>query len=222
MSDCRKQTQTSASRMCLFWHQAVCICRHAFPTWTSKVKYFLRFLMIITRKGSLMPNVFLGSAGHVIYVVLSGADEIERQGRWKRRTSASVGWPELKNRSNINSPDVCPLHLQHQGVDVIVCDSLDVTIPHLWARRNSTRLIWRIHLKCSVDHYYSALRPKSTVSGSIIPKRGPEAYSFIRGWYECNKWARRNTNHINLFVWKDMFNGNTEPSMWNSFENRSI
>lgn len=28
--------------------------------------------MIITRKGSLMPNVFLGSAGHVIYVVLEG------------------------------------------------------------------------------------------------------------------------------------------------------
>lgn len=35
-------------------------------TWTSNVKYFLRFLMIITRKGSLMPRVFFGSAGHVM------------------------------------------------------------------------------------------------------------------------------------------------------------
>lgn len=39
-------------------------------TWTSKVKYFFRFLIIMTRKGSLIPNVFFGSAGHVIYVVL--------------------------------------------------------------------------------------------------------------------------------------------------------
>lgn len=37
-----------------------------YPTWTSKVKYFFRFLIIITRKGSLMPSVFLGSAGHVM------------------------------------------------------------------------------------------------------------------------------------------------------------
>lgn len=35
-------------------------------TWTSNVKYFLRFLMIMTKNGSLMPRVFLGSAGHVI------------------------------------------------------------------------------------------------------------------------------------------------------------
>ena len=39
-------------------------------TCTSKVKYFFRFLMIMTRKGSLIPSVFFGSAGHVIYVVL--------------------------------------------------------------------------------------------------------------------------------------------------------
>ena len=39
-------------------------------TCTSKVKYFFRFLIIMTRKGSLIPNVFFGSAGHVIYVVL--------------------------------------------------------------------------------------------------------------------------------------------------------
>lgn len=44
-------------------------------TCTSKVKYFFRFLMIITRKGSLMPRVFFGSAGHVMYVVLRGKEK---------------------------------------------------------------------------------------------------------------------------------------------------
>lgn len=39
-------------------------------TCTSKVKYFFRFFIIMTRKGSLIPSVFFGSAGHVIYVVL--------------------------------------------------------------------------------------------------------------------------------------------------------
>lgn len=39
-------------------------------TCTSKVKYFFRFLMIMTRNGSLIPNVFFGSAGQVMYVVL--------------------------------------------------------------------------------------------------------------------------------------------------------
>lgn len=32
-------------------------------TWTSKVKYFFMFLMIITKKGSLMPSVFFSSFG---------------------------------------------------------------------------------------------------------------------------------------------------------------
>jgi hypothetical protein len=39
-------------------------------TWTSNVKYFFMFLMIITRNGSLIPSVFFGSLGHVMYVVL--------------------------------------------------------------------------------------------------------------------------------------------------------
>ena len=47
------------------------LCRR---TWTSKVKYFLRFLMIMTRKGSLMPRVFFGFAGHITYVVLRGKE----------------------------------------------------------------------------------------------------------------------------------------------------
>ena len=41
-----------------------------FLTCTSNVKYFLRFLMIMTRNGSLIPSVWPGSAGHVMYVVL--------------------------------------------------------------------------------------------------------------------------------------------------------
>jgi len=40
-------------------------------TCTSKVKYFFRFLMIITKKGNLIPSVFFSSAGHVMYVVLT-------------------------------------------------------------------------------------------------------------------------------------------------------
>jgi hypothetical protein len=39
-------------------------------TCTSNVKYFFRFFTIMTRNGSLMPSVFLGSAGQVMKVVL--------------------------------------------------------------------------------------------------------------------------------------------------------
>ena len=42
-------------------------------TWTSNVKYFFKFLMIMTRNGSLMPSVCDGSAGHVRNVVLQTA-----------------------------------------------------------------------------------------------------------------------------------------------------
>ena len=45
----------------------MCTCEH---TCTSNVKYFFKFLMIITRNGSFMPNVFFGSAGQVMNVVL--------------------------------------------------------------------------------------------------------------------------------------------------------
>ena len=34
------------------------------------MKYFFRFLMIMTRKGSFMPSVLEGSAGQVMKVVL--------------------------------------------------------------------------------------------------------------------------------------------------------
>ena len=41
-----------------------------YNTWTSNVKYFFKFLMIITRNGSFIPSVFFGSAGQVMNVVL--------------------------------------------------------------------------------------------------------------------------------------------------------
>lgn len=50
-------------------------------TITSNVKYFFKFLMIITRKGNFMPSVFLWpfpwgwlSPGHVMYVVLKAGN----------------------------------------------------------------------------------------------------------------------------------------------------
>ena len=36
------------------------------------MKYFFKFLMIMTRNGSFIPRVFLGSAGQEINVVLHG------------------------------------------------------------------------------------------------------------------------------------------------------
>lgn len=56
-----------------FWHVY---------TWTSKVKYFFKFFMIITRKGSLIPKVLLGSAGHVINVVLTFVPSISSTKDW--------------------------------------------------------------------------------------------------------------------------------------------
>jgi hypothetical protein len=40
-------------------------------TCTSNVKYFFKFFIIITRNGSLIPSVFFGSLGQVMYVVLT-------------------------------------------------------------------------------------------------------------------------------------------------------
>jgi hypothetical protein len=37
-------------------------------TWISNVKYFFRFLTIITKNGSFIPSVAAGSAGHVMNV----------------------------------------------------------------------------------------------------------------------------------------------------------
>lgn len=42
----------------------------------------LTFLMIITKKGSLMPNVFLGSAGHWMKVVLTLVPIISNTDDW--------------------------------------------------------------------------------------------------------------------------------------------
>lgn len=61
----KKYASVNSIYIYMYWH-----FKGLSFTWTSKVKYFLRFLMIMTRKGSLMPKVFCGSAGHVMYVVL--------------------------------------------------------------------------------------------------------------------------------------------------------
>merc|ERR1719463_290053 len=44
----------------------VMILKNLKKYFTSKVKYFFKFFRIITRKGNLIPNVLLGSAGHVM------------------------------------------------------------------------------------------------------------------------------------------------------------
>lgn len=51
-------------------------------TCTSNVKYFFKFLIIITRNGNLIPSVFFGSAGHVIYVVLTLVPTISKTRDW--------------------------------------------------------------------------------------------------------------------------------------------
>lgn len=44
--------------------------------------YFLTFLMIMTRKGNLIPKVFFGSAGHWMNVVLTFVPIISRTDDW--------------------------------------------------------------------------------------------------------------------------------------------
>ena len=46
------------------------------------MKYFFIFLTIITRYGNLIPSVFLGSAGHVMYVVLTFVPTISNTKLW--------------------------------------------------------------------------------------------------------------------------------------------
>ena len=57
------------------------------------MKYFFRFLMIMTRKGSLMPSVFLGSAGHVMYVVLTMVPTISSTSDWMSLSVMRLMWP---------------------------------------------------------------------------------------------------------------------------------
>lgn len=60
-------------------------------TCTSKVKYLFRFLMIMTRKGSLMPSVLVGSAGQEMKAVDTLAPAIWRVQRgWKVGSSQQI------------------------------------------------------------------------------------------------------------------------------------
>eukprot|EP00001_Collodictyon_triciliatum_P054543 09725_6 len=62
-------------------------------TWISKVKYFFKFFMIMTRKGSLIPRVFCGSAGHVIKFVLTFDPAISRTLDWMSGSVIRLMWP---------------------------------------------------------------------------------------------------------------------------------
>lgn len=71
----------------------------------------------MTRNGNFIPNVFLGSAGHVMKAVL----QIEH-----RHT------PRVTNRQSvINKPHIGAHYLKDQRLDVIICDPLYVSISHL-------------------------------------------------------------------------------------------
>ena len=92
-------------------------------TCTSKVKYFFKFFIIMTRKGSLIPSVFLGSAGHVMYVVLS-----------KTKMGASKFVYAVVTRAVYrNQPHVCTHNFQYQRLDIVVCYPLNVTVANLVA-----------------------------------------------------------------------------------------
>lgn len=62
-------------------------------TWTSNEKYFFRFLMIITRYGSLMPSVFFGSDGHVMKVVETFDEMISSTSDWMSLSVMRLMWP---------------------------------------------------------------------------------------------------------------------------------
>lgn len=62
-------------------------------TWTSNVKYFFKFLMIMTRKGNLMPKVFFGSAGQEMKVVLTLVPTISNTRDWMSLSVIRLMWP---------------------------------------------------------------------------------------------------------------------------------
>merc|ERR1719446_644475 len=72
-------------------------------TCTSNVKYFFRFLMIMTRKGSLMPSVFCGSDGHVMNVVEMFVDMISSTLDWMSLSVMRLMWPFMTFLSQICS-----------------------------------------------------------------------------------------------------------------------
>ena len=57
------------------------------------MKYFFMFLMIMTRKGSLMPSVFFGSDGQVMNVVLTFEPAISRTEDWISLSVMRFMWP---------------------------------------------------------------------------------------------------------------------------------
>ena len=82
-------------------------------TMTSKEKYFFRFLIIITRNGSLMPSVFCGSAGHVMNVVEMFVDMISSTDDWMSLSVMRLMCPFITFLSQICSGLEPIEYLQH-------------------------------------------------------------------------------------------------------------
>lgn len=59
------------------------------------------FLIIITRNGSLIPNDFAGSCGHVMYVVVTFVPRISRTKLWMSLSVILFMWPFLTFLSQI-------------------------------------------------------------------------------------------------------------------------
>lgn len=86
--------------------------------------------MIITRKGSLIPSVRLGSLGHVTKVVL----EISNQTKYLRH--------------------ICSHYFYYQRLYIVVCYSFDVTISDLrkYSNTKGDKLFYPISAKVCSRH----------------------------------------------------------------------
>ena len=94
-------------------------------TITSKVKYFLRFLIIITKNGNLMPNVALASKQKVWLV--SNYDN----------NVGTCGTRHVCRR------DIGALDFEYKRLDVVVRDAFYVPIAHfLIPNRQRLRANW--------------------------------------------------------------------------------
>ncbi len=85
---------------------------------TSNVKYFFKFLMIMTRKGSLMPRVFFGSAGQVTYVVDTFAPQISSTLEWISLSVMRLMCPFLTEAiaDRENSQEAVSVKASYEGI----------------------------------------------------------------------------------------------------------
>ena len=105
-------------------------------TCTSNEKYFFRFLTIITRKGSLMPSVFFGSAGHVTNVVATFVPKI-----CIAKSQVISYLQELVKRCVLDTRIVLHrAYFEHQRLYVVVRNTFDVAIPNLREEKYAIKL----------------------------------------------------------------------------------